>query len=379
MTSSPSIESDDSNALSALAVASHEVRGALAAIISHAELLAERADDPGNSRATALLIERHGRAVLDTFDSILRAARHHDQRVDFRSGPCDLRAMIEELVRLQRPRVVAAGLTIEVSVEDSVPRMFDLDGGSVHRILSNLIENALKYTIHGGMSIRARGTDAGGLSIEVQDTGIGIDPADADRIFDPYVRSIDAGSSRISGVGLGLSLCRDLARSMNAELTFEVGPEGGSIFRLECSRMSVEAAPDSDVIKGARILLIDDCDETLRIHEAMLESSDALVTSTTCTRDLMLEHFGRAGPKAFDLILIDLEMPDLDGWQVCTGLVAQGSAPPVIALTAHEIDPIRDRALQHGFSEILQKPLSINDLACVVERLVAPGSVRLAG
>ena len=104
MTSSSQDGSRRTEALSALAMASHEVRGALAAIISHAELLADRAESPHESRATARLIERHGRAVLNTFDSILKSAQERHQRTSVTCGACDLRSMIEELILLQTPR-----------------------------------------------------------------------------------------------------------------------------------------------------------------------------------------------------------------------------------------------------------------------------------
>ena len=378
MTSSMNNGSQDPEALSALAMASHEVRGALAAIISHAELLAERAESPHESRATALLIERHGRSVLATFDAILKAARHHGEHVQVTTESCDLRAMIDELVLLQTPRARAAGLSLEATVDDAIPVRVEIDGGSVHRILSNLIENAMKYTTDGGVRIRALVTPSGDLALEVEDTGPGIQPSDADRIFDPYVRSDHSIRSSISGVGLGLSLCRDLAHAIDAELTFEAGSDGGSVFRLAFSDRSGDSSSIEEVFEGLRFLLIDDCPETLRVHSAMLEARGALVTATSETRALVSRHFG-GRDSLFDVILVDLEMPDLDGWAVRRLLHLDGCPVPVVALTAHEIEPLRSRTSEHGFSGLLSKPLDLNGLAALIEGDVSQGSSRLAG
>jgi CheY-like chemotaxis protein/anti-sigma regulatory factor (Ser/Thr protein kinase) len=378
MTSSPRHVSDDLKALSALAMASHEVRGALAAIISHAELLAERGADPHESRATALLIERHGRAALDTFDTILKAARDQDAPAGVGSGPCDLRAMIEELVLLQTPRAVAAGLRLEASIDANLPCQLALDGRALHRILSNLIENALKFTTDGNIRIRALLTASGDLAIEVKDTGIGVHPSNTQRIFEPYVRLCDSRRSGMSGIGLGLSLCRDLARAMDAELMVEHRKGGGSIFRLLISGRSWRGH-SNDAFDGIRILLVDDCHETTRMLSAILESKGAFVTSISDIRDLTSRISVGSSTSRFDLILLDLEMPDHDGWEVQAALRRSGCRIPVVALTAHDVVALKSRAFQKGFSGILGKPLLLSRLADLIEECVVRDSARLAG
>ena len=206
----------------------------------------------------------------------------------------------------------------------------------------------MKYTTDGGVRIRALVTPSGDLALEVEDTGPGIQPSDADRIFDPYVRSDHSIRSSISGVGLGLSLCRDLAHAIDAELTFEAGSDGGSVFRLAFSDRSGDSSSIEEVFEGLRFLLIDDCPETLRVHSAMLEARGALVTATSETRALVSRHFG-GRDSLFDVILVDLEMPDLDGWAVRRLLHLDGCPVPVVALTAHEIEPLRSRTSEHGF------------------------------
>lgn len=379
MTSFPRNGSEDLKALSALAAASHDVRGALAAIISHAELLAERAGDPQQSRSTALLIERHGRAVLETFDAILRTARDQGDAPRARPAPCDLRSMIEELVLLHTPRAVKAGLVLESSIDARLPDRVNLDRSAVHRILSNLIENALKYTVDGGVRVHARLTIPGDLVIEVEDTGIGIESSDAQRIFEPFVRSDDSRRSGIDGVGLGLSLCRDLARAMNADLMVEAAGDGGSIFRLVIDGQARRASSGDASLEGLRFLLVDDCDETLRLLSTILESNGALVTSTSDTRDLASRIVESGGEPRFDLILLDLEMPVRDGWSVQRILRENGCPIPVAGLTAHEIEPLKARAHQLGFTGLLGKPLVLKSLEDLVERCLRRGPARLAG
>lgn len=377
MTSSSQDGSHRTEALSALAMASHEVRGALAAIISHAELLADRAESPHESRTTARLIERHGRAVLETFDSILKSAQQRHQQTPVTCGVCDLRSMIEELVLLQTPRARAAGLSLEATIDDLIPDRLELDAGSLHRILSNLIENALKYTSSGGIHVRALATPAGDLSIEVEDTGPGIAPSEADRVFEAFVRSDHARTSTISGVGLGLSLCRELARTMDADLTVRSGRDGGSIFQLKLPGRLRHRQVTDEILRGLQVLMLDDCPETLRLNSALLESRGASVASVGDAPSLIHELSRR--DRSFDLILVDLEMPDHDGWSVLDLLHQHGCALPVFALTAHRIAPLRARALEKGFVELIAKPLDSNRLADLIEPLIRRETGRLAG
>ena len=183
--------------------------------------------------------------------------------------------------------------------------------------------------------------------------------------------------SSVSGVGLGLSLCRELARTMNAELTVDSGPGGGSVFRLIFPGRLRHLDRADDVFEGVRILMIDDCDETLRLHSTILESRGALVTATSETRSLIRGFL--TGCESFDLVLVDLEMPDLDGWDVLELLNVHDCQVPVVAVTAHEIDSLRPRALDRGFSGLLGKPLHINTLADLVMGCVHRKQGRLAG
>ena len=358
-------------------MASHEVRGALAAIISHAELLADRAESPHESRATARLIERHGRSVLETFDSILKSAQKRHQRTSVRCGACDLRSMIEELILLQTPRARAAGLSLWATIDDVIPDRLELDAGSLHRILSNLIENALKYTPDGGIHVRALATVAGDLSIEVEDTGPGIAPSEADRVFEAFVRSDHVRDSTTSGVGLGLSLCRELARAMNADLTVRSGPEGGSIFELKLPGRLRHRHDHDDILQGLQVLMLDDCRETLRLNSALLESRGASVASVGDARSLIREI--SRSDRSFDLILVDLEMPELDGWGALDLLHEHACSLPVFALTAHRIAPLRARAIEQGFADLIAKPLDSNRLADLIEPLINRDTGRLAG
>ena len=381
MTTSFQDGSHRTEALSTLAMASHEVRGALAAIISHAELLADRTESPHESRTTARLIERHGRAVLETFDSILRSAHQsHEQSrepASATSGSCDLRSMIEELILLQTPRARAAGLSLEATIAEDIPGRLGLAAGSLPRILSNLVENALKYTSDGGIHVRAQVNARGHLSIEVEDTGPGIEPSEADRIFETFVRSDRVRNSNISGVGLGLSLCRDLARTMDADLTVRSGGDGGSIFQLSFPGSVLHRRATDESLRGVGILMLDDCTETLRLNSTLLASQGASIVPVGDARSLM--HEISRNDRSFDVILVDLEMPDLDGWEVRNLLREHACTLPVLALTAHRVASLHDRALEQGFAGLIEKPLDPTRLAELIVPLFNRNASRLAG
>ena len=304
MSESSSTTRSSDSALQALAVASHEVRGALAAIIGHAQLLGEPQVDPDRVRSSVRIIEETGRDLLDRFDRILRSAESEHSNPSTDPRPADLRALLESCGCLYRASAEQRGLELECVVDPELPAQLVFDSQVVHQVLDNLLSNALKFTVQGSIRLVLHHPRPDRVRIEVSDTGRGIEPKAHHDIFNRFQRgaTTDAG---IPGIGLGLSLCRALMESMRGSITLRSIPGIGSTFAVE---FPVERIPEPGTrqLQGLRILLVDDCRDTLELLEHLLRAGGAEVCSAPDGCAALMQLGPDASSDAFDLIILDV-------------------------------------------------------------------------
>lgn len=364
-------------ALQALAVASHEVRGALAAIIAHARLLEAPELEPTRHRASVRVIERTGRALLDRFDQVLQSARSLDATPTTTPHPDNLRELIEECGRLHRAPAEQQGLRLDFEVDSELPAKVVFDAFALRRVLDNLLANAIKFTEHGSIRLvlRCQGRDQ--VRIGVIDTGCGIASEDHERIFDRFQRA-SASSASVPGIGLGLSLCRTLVESMGGAILLESTPDCGTKVELELPIIRIDW-DGSDALRGRRVLLIDDCPDTLALLEHQIQALGAQVM-TAADGARALSHLQCISPDPpFDLILLDLEMPGLDGWSTAREIRRLGFRGSLIASSAHEGRLHRDLALHAGCTAFIGKPLAPESLIWALLQHAGPSLRREAG
>jgi CheY-like chemotaxis protein len=252
----------------------------------------------------------------------------------------------------------------------------------VRQVLTNLLSNAIKFTPQGGQVELAfeRGGATGALRFTVRDTGIGMGPEQVAHLFQPFTQADATTTRRFGGTGLGLSISRDLARLMGGELTAESWPGTGSIFRFEVTlgvaspeqiaELERHAAPGgeaslqaSERLRGRQLLLVEDNRVNQLLARKLLEKLGAEVT--LAENGLQAVEAACGGERVFDAILMDIQMPELDGYQATRAIRARlGSAsPPIIAMTAHAMADEQDRCREAGMVAHLSKPIDVQALS----------------
>lgn len=366
-----------------LASASHEIRTPLAAICGFSKLIMNSDCLSEEVARDVSVIDRNAEHLRVLVDDLLGFAAEGDQR---RSGVCHEFAVSEELEKLVAgflPDSEKLGIRLNLNIGD-LPDTIQSDPTKFRRIVMNLISNAVKFTPAGGqVSVDARLarkklgiSDA--LVISVADTGIGIEPDLAAKLFRPFVRGSSHEVQSKEGSGLGLALSRKLAVELGGELALSDSQLGkGSVFEFSlplkhtCSvprtTMQARSLVSEAPLLGRRILLVDDIEDQVFLGRRVLENLGATVTICHDGR----EAVSTAKKEEFDLIIMDIMMPEMDGHDATKHLRSDGYTGRIVALTALASPGEREKCLDEGFNDFLTKPLGSRHLATLRKHVAA--------
>ena len=352
---------------------SHELRTPMNAILGFAQII-EMSDPTPQQAQWAGQIRRAGQHLLQMIDDLLDLARIEVGRLSVRLEAIDPATVVAEAVDIVRPMIAAQGLQLSVDTTAAAPVRADLL--RLRQVLVNFLSNAAKYNRAGGavgVRIEARGES---LRIAVTDTGRGIEAAAIERLFSPFER-LGAEQDGIAGTGIGLALCRQLADLMHAGMGVDSRVGEGSTFWIELPRVAaagsaVPAAlppPSAPARATAEVLYVED-------DPANAELMAALLARQGFVR-LRIAHDGAAGlalaaAQRPDLVLTDLQMPGMDGFEVLARLRADPrlAGVPVVAVSAAALAADRERAVAAGFDRFLTKPLDLQQLLAVLHELL---------
>ena len=357
-----------------LANMSHEIRTPMTAIIGYADRLAELDDQPAGRRECLQVIRRNSRHLLELINDVLDISKIEAGQMTVEQIPCAVPQLLSDVVSMIRPRALDKGLKFDLRFEGPIPRRIQSDPVRMKQILVNLLGNAIKFTPEGEIHLRAS-CDASGpammLKFEVMDTGVGMTQEQLARLFRPFTQADESTTRRFGGTGLGLTISRRLARLLGGDVVAESQPGVGSVFTatLACgptagadmaeglseamlpAPVSYEAARHLHI--DGRILLAEDGPDNQRLLSAHLMDAGA---------EVMVAENGRiavdlASRERFDLILMDMQMPELDGYGATAELRRRGLTLPIIALTAHAMADDRAKCLASGCTDYLTKPV----------------------
>jgi len=342
---------------------SHEVRTPLHGVLSSVELMragslaAEAKDHLG-------VIEASGKTLLSILNDMLHAAEADTSEIELEHSPVSPVKLVGDTLQLLEKSAASKGLILKVSASD-LPEFASLDEGRVRHILMHLVGNAVKFTEQGSVVVRHRWDD-GQWSLEVEDTGIGIEPSRLKAIFAPFVQGDGSMTRKYGGSGLGLAIARSLVEAMDGEIELDSTPGKGTIarFRIPAPRadapQQASQRPQADTGRKLRILVVEDNFINQRVVCAVLERMGHEVHVVDDGEKAV--RMGHEGP--WDLVLMDLQMPVMDGFEATRRLRADRATAQlrIVALTANTFEKDRREAEAAGMDGFLTKPLDLAKL-----------------
>jgi signal transduction histidine kinase/DNA-binding NarL/FixJ family response regulator len=384
-----------------LANMSHEIRTPMTAIVGYADLLlAPHESDGGEVDPSECLrvIRRNGRHLMDLINNVLDLSKIEAGKMTVERTSCDFLEVLTDVLSMMRPRAIERRLDFQIEFATPVPRNITTDALRLRQILVNLAGNAVKFTEAGGVRVVCSFEDArGSLRVDVIDTGIGLAPGQTDRLFEPFTQADGSTTRRFGGTGLGLTISRRLARMLGGDIVVASTPRQGSTFTLSfeagatgdgemlASPLALATAHDKpsdaaaapDVrLDGVRVLVAEDGPDNRLLINFYLHGAGANVTIVEDGQAALdaLDAAAAAGaagtpaPGAFDVVLMDMQMPRVDGYTAAGELRRRGCTLPVIALTAHAMSGDREKCIAAGCTDYLTKPVDPVALLAAIAR-----------
>jgi signal transduction histidine kinase/DNA-binding NarL/FixJ family response regulator len=366
-----------------LATMSHEIRTPMNGVVGTAELLEREQLNERQKRLVGTVRSSAG-ALLRIIDDVLDFSKIEAGRMELEEAPCSLRALIEGTAETLSVQVEKKGLAIAATVEPGTPDALLADSIRLRQILFNLIGNAAKFTDTGSISVHARTVaqdrDTITLALSVADTGIGMTLTQQARLFTPFSQADSSTTRRYGGTGLGLSIVRRLAELMEGGVTVESVPGKGSTFTVTVRVKRAAQAPAPQPVAepelmpaaGLRVLAVDDYEVNLEVLVGQFEIMGVALD----TASNGIEALTRWREQPYALVLTDIHMPDMDGFELTRQIRAEeggkgGRRTPIVALTANALKGEAERCVAAGMDDYLTKPLTLDRLREAVARWTA--------
>jgi two-component system, sensor histidine kinase len=357
-----------------LANMSHEIRTPMTAILGYSDLMLSPVQTMSDRVNCLQVVRRNARHLMDLINDILDISKIEAEKMTVEKIPTDVARLVVDVVSMLRVRAIAKQLAMKVEFAGDIPEVVQTDPLRFRQVLMNLTGNAIKFTEEGEVCVTmsVQKTETGSqVVVDVRDTGIGMSPEQIGRLYRPFVQADDSMSRKYGGSGLGLVISKRLAIYMGGDLnvkseigkgsTFRLTVEGGKIdgtpmrHGLTESMLAVFAQPASrdDTVLRGRILLAEDGIDNqhlLSMHLTMAGAEVVVVPNG-------LKAVEKVKSEPFDLVLMDMQMPELDGYEATAQLRRLGYQLPIIALTAHAMSGDRAKCLDAGCTDYLSKPI----------------------
>lgn len=389
-----------------LASVSHELRTPLTAILGYCELLMDEAVGNEKQFESLQIVKRNGEHLLEVVNNLLDLSKLEAGGAEAAREPCAVGELVRDICARMAGQAKSKGISLTYQLADDLPPTLATDPNCLRQILLNLISNAIKFTEQGSVRVAARqgaGPENGPrLVLEVTDTGIGIPQQRLAEIFEPFMADGPWPACTGKGMHLGLAVSKRLAELLGGEIGVESEPGKGSTFRVAiplrrdpaprqaepASRPTENPAPEptqpetpapSPYNLACKILLVEDSSDNQRFLAAVLRIAGATVTTVENGReavDLLCALPGsqhspaRSDQGPFDLILMDMQMPQMDGYTATRILRESGCQTPIIALTARALAGDREKCLAAGCDDYLPKPVDRKKLLALVAQYV---------
>lgn len=370
-----------------LANMSHEIRTPLGAVLGFAELIANpeiSISDRGNYLAA---MRRNGDLLSNIINDILDLSKVEAGKFDIELVETALSDVLPDVTSLLSLQAAEKGIKLTISSDGPIPRVIRTDPLRLRQVLLNIVGNAVKFTVSGSVDVRVKQVygdqPTPKLAFEVSDTGPGITSEIAAKLFEPFTQADPSTKRKFGGTGLGLVLSRKLARLLGGDVVLAASKSIGCTFLVTIDpgpiqATSVDGLPDKRTaqpatsalgrgdltLEGADVLLVEDALDNRLLVSRFLTIAGAKVDTAENGKEA-LEKFGA---KNYSAVLMDLQMPTMDGYEAMAELKRQGTKVPVIALTAHAMKEDRLRCLAAGFHDHISKPINRQELLELLSR-----------
>lgn len=371
-----------------LANMSHEIRTPMTAILGYTELLAHSTLNEDERSGYLSIIQQNGDALMALISDVLDLSRIEAGQLRVERQVCDLPRLMKDILNSHMLRAKQKKIALTLQYSSSVPTEVVTDAFRLRQILTNLVGNAIKFTDQGGVSVNVswREGDGAGLQVKICDSGIGIPESALPLVFEPFSQVDESHTRRFGGSGLGLAIVRQLSRSLGGDIGVTSAPGQGSTFTL-----TIQVGVDS----GSTYVLPEEAlaaveQKSLKLPAIKATGRVLVVDDNQVNRLLVMRILGRAGfevseaengkealdccvnDNPFDLVVLDMQMPVMDGFEATAALRERGYRGPVLALTANVMADDRRRCLLAGCDDFLGKPVRAKQLLNACVRLMTP-------
>jgi signal transduction histidine kinase/ActR/RegA family two-component response regulator len=364
-----------------LANMSHEIRTPLNGVLAMAQIL-ERGALSGGQREQVEVIKSSGEVLLTILNDILDVSRIEDGALELEVAPFDLAGLIQATLGGYAAAAQTKGLDLTVEIAEGAQGLRLGDGGRVRQILSNLVSNAIKFTAKGGVAVRVEGSDTG-VRLTVKDTGVGVPEDRLAHLFDKFTQLDGATTRRFGGAGLGLAICQALTEKMGGVIAVESAPGEGSTFVVdlplprcedpaEATATAADPASDGETERPLRVLAAEDNPTNQKVLATILGMFG--VDLQMVENGVLAVEAWRSAP--FDVILMDIQMPDMDGVAAARAIRAAEAETgrariPILAVTANAMAHQAAEYAAAGMDGLVPKPIEIGRLQAALEGALA--------